>query len=81
MGKSRTNKVIEDKQLGIFISEKILVAGIQYQEQKRNLRGVEPNYDNMIEILKEKLRDRVSYGIDFESSHIKYFIDEFFLKI
>lgn len=68
-----------DEQLGYFISEKILVAGIQYQEQKKFRELIEKDEDNIDEIYREMVRARFM-GVDFDKSHIKYFMDEFLSK-
>lgn len=76
-------KWLMDEKLGVFILERILVAGLQYNEKKSISESLEHGSSDRGTILRERLEDMFSYsenGVDFENSHIKYFIDEYFSR-
>lgn len=71
-------KWIVDEQSQLLIAEKILFAGIQFQDMNKNAESVKETF-NPEEMLR-KMIEKKFRGIDFETSDIKGFIDEYFSR-
>ena len=70
-------KWLKDEELGVFISQKILVAGIEYEEKDKWKKELENDLD-IADILRAKINYMFrTYGVDFETSNIKHFMDEY----
>lgn len=71
-------KWIIDEQSQLLIAEKILFAGVQFQDVHKKTESVKET-SNPEELLR-KMIERKFRGIDFETSDIKGFMDEYFSK-
>lgn len=71
-------KWLKDEKLGVFIAEKILVAGIEYEEKDKWKKKLENDTRDISDILRESVKEKfTTYGVEFETSNIKYFMDKY----